>query len=187
MKPKICGDGKLFYLLFILISASTPFFTKGSEIKMNNEVLEKLLHHVTKLKQGLEVKQTKIFQVELLEHVITRLSSYSQNCTLCENNLKELYTLIEQLTKQNGQFQKRDLKEYRQLLRTITAHLQKEHKLVTPNYYMTLFMSLGMGVGVAFAFVMSWNIAMGVSFGILFGVVIGMLMDEDAKKKGLVI
>jgi uncharacterized membrane protein YccC len=180
------GSGKFFYCYSSCVSIDETCW-KGSETRMDNELLQQLLKKLAEFKQGLEVKQVKRFQIELLEHAINRLGSYSQDCKECEKHLEELNKHLEKLTNQNGQFEKSDWKEHRQLLNAVTAHLQKEHKLVTPGYYMTLYMAIGMSLGPAFALLISWDLAMGLSLGILFGVVTGMMMDENAKKKGLVI
>ncbi len=154
---------------------------------MDKTILEKLLNDLAQFKQGLGDKNVKQFQIELLEHAIKRLGSYSGDCQECAKHLVELISHFEKLKNKSGQFEKMDLKEHRTLVNSAIAHLQKEHKLVTPGYYMTLYMSMGMSIGLIFGLLLFDNIALGLSIGMLFGLVIGMAVDGDAKKKGLTI
>lgn len=125
--------------------------------------------------------------VEMVERMIKRLDSFSSDCEECNNYLNELgdYLLLhkEELEK----LEKISVKQYRQMITNITFHLQKKHKLVTQGYYLGIYIGLFLSVGLIFGMVVFDNLAIGMSIGMLIGVVIGQSLDENAKKKGLMI
>ncbi|HSQ87815.1 hypothetical protein [Romboutsia sp.] len=154
---------------------------------MDNELYEKLINNLEELKQEIGDKNTKLFNLILLERIIKRLISFNYNCKECKKYTIDLNNHINKLKEKHGQFNKRDFKEHKSKINGIISHLQKEHKLVTEGYYVGIYMSMGISLGLVFGLLLFDNIALGLPIGLSIGVAIGSSKDADAKKKGLII
>lgn len=149
--------------------------------------MDSLENEVEKLSESVGEKHEKRLNAKLLIRLIRRLEVFSGKCEVCRNELSELTEHIHKLLDKQGSFEKNDWDEHRKQLNTITAHLQKEHKLVTEGYYMSNYMTFGIGLGMVFGLLLMNNLALGLSIGISLGIGIGAARDADAKKKGITI
>jgi hypothetical protein len=151
---------------------------------MENKMVDKLVNELGKLKEGLGEKQVKQLNLKLLERAIIRMGSYSKDCKECEKFLTVLKDHIKNLKKKNGQFGKEDMKEHRRQLDLMISHLQKDHKLVTEGYYVSMYMMMGSGVGLVLGLITFNNPGLGLPIGLCLGLAIGAALDASAKKKG---
>jgi hypothetical protein len=94
------------------------------------------------------------------------------------------YEKITQLSIVKGQLSNEDFKSYKSLITKITDHLQKTHKLLSEDYYISIYMSIGMSLGLLFGMLVFDNIALGLPIGMSLGIAIGAGIDADNKKKG---
>lgn len=154
---------------------------------MENDLYIELLKELEELKVSVDIQTAKKLNLDLLERIIKRLGEFSPECDECSQSLNELEEYIKQLKDKQGGLDKNDLKQNSIKLNSITAHLQKQHKLVTEGCYLSIFMCLGMSIGLVFGLTIFDNIALGLPIGMGIGVAIGSGMDADAKKKGMVI
>lgn len=76
----------------------------------------------------------------------------------------------------------------------IKSYLEKEHKLVVPGHYQTMWMALGMSafglpLGMAFAFALDnfAFFAIGLPIGMSIGIAVGSAQDRKAKEEGRVL
>ena len=151
---------------------------------MDKRMADNLLIELGKLKEGLGEKQVKQLHVKLMERVIIRMVSYSTDCKECEKFLAALKDHFKNLRKKNGQFGKEDMKEHRRQLDIMVSHLQKDHKLVTEGYYVSMYMLLGSGVGLVLGLITFNNPGIWLPIGLCLGLAIGAALDVSAKKKG---
>lgn len=149
----------------------TSFITVLNDIKNNNS----------------HKNFSRKLNVEMVERIIKRLDSFSSECEECNHYLNELGDYILLHKEELEKLEKNSVKQYRQMIANITSHLQKNHQLVTQGYYLGIYISLSLSVGLIFGMVIFDNLAIGMSIGMLIGVVIGNSLDENAKKKGLMI
>ena len=77
-------------------------------------------------------------------------------------------------------------KSYFKMIKQITSHLQKKHKLVTEGYYKNIGMVVGGGLGAVLGAVLD-NAGIGAPSGIAIGLAIGSYLDKKAQKEGRVI
>lgn len=154
---------------------------------MENNLDKELLKELEELKTSIDIQTAKKLNLDLLQRIIKRLGEFSPECDECSQSLNVLEEYIKLLKDKKGQFDKNDLKQNSIKLNSITSHFQKQHKLVTEGYYLSIFMCLGMSIGLVFGLTIFDNIALGLPIGIGIGVAIGSGMDADAKKKGMVI
>jgi hypothetical protein len=163
------------------------FIQKGGRTRMDNKLLEMVLNDLGNLNERIGEKSANQLNTKLLERVIKRLGFFSGGCGECEKHLLALNDQIEKLKGKRDQFEKIDLKEHRLQVNAVTSHLQKEHKLISEGYYMTLYMSMGMSIGLIFGLLLFDNVGLGLPIGLSIGIAIGVSMDAAAKKKGLTI
>lgn len=154
---------------------------------MGNGGSNELLNSIRGLKAGMDEKTAKRLDLYLLERIIKRLDSFSNEFEECRKNLMELKEHINRLKGKQGKFDKKDFKENSTKIYKMISHLQNKHKLVTEGYYMSIFMCLGMSIGIVFGLAIFKNIDIGMPMGICFGTLLGICLDADAKKKGKII
>ena len=154
---------------------------------VDNQFFEKLMEELSEFKANIDDKLAKNLDLELLERMVKRLNSFSQECEECNRKLSELERHISDLRSRNGQLSKEDFKQHNIILNNVKEHMQKAHNLVTEGYYMSVYMSLGMGMGLLFGMLLFDNIALGLPVGMSLGMAIGSGMDGEAKKKGRVL
>ncbi|MCW3491584.1 hypothetical protein [Dethiobacter alkaliphilus] len=148
---------------------------------MNWERHEMLLADLEAL---LEKADSKKIQGDFLKKIINRLGELSDDCRECTRLLDELHEHIKAILEKNGQPEATEYKRHREIINRAIAHLQKEHNLVTEDYYLGLYMSLGIAFGLMFGTLILGNLAWGMPIGLLLGVVLGSAKDADTKKKG---
>lgn len=155
---------------------------------MDQNLSEIIIKNLSDLKNALEPKVAAKLNIGQSERMIKKLAELAEACEDCRTNLVNWDVQITQLKTGmgHGKLAETEVKAYRKLVKDTLAHLEKKHKIVTENYYLTLYMSLGISLGLPFGMLFD-NIALGIPIGIGIGLAIGAGMDEDARKKGLVI
>lgn len=150
----------------------------------------RLLSKITGKKLYLNNKQSKYYRLDLVERVINRLASFSDECQECTNFINNLESYIDSI---RVNVDKQTIKAYNTFLQKIISHMQLKHKLVNDSYYLTLFIPIGMALGMAFGTVIGLISSFkgisssGIGIGLCLGVAIGAALDADAKKKRRVI
>ncbi|SHF90310.1 hypothetical protein [Ornithinibacillus halophilus] len=123
--------------------------------------------------------------VDRCKRVIQRLDSFSSDCEECEEHFVDLESHLMELHEKVDHLDEDDLKKHGQKLENISSHLKNQHKLVTSGYYMSIFISIGTSLGLVFGLVLFDNLALGLPIGMSVGLAIGVMLDENAKKKGM--
>lgn len=121
-------------------------------------------------------------EIDKSKRIVQRLASFSTDCDTCKRSFTELEEHILQL--RNKKLTLKETNNYKQKLKSISTHLQKQHKLLPQGHYLGIYMSLGVSIGVVFGLTIFDNIALGIPIGIGMGIAIGTGLDADAKKKG---
>lgn len=149
-------------------------------------IKENILAKISEKRKYIDEKKAKYYKLDLAERVINRLSSFNE-CQECAEFIRNFESHIDNI----GTDDKKADKEYNKYLNTMISHLTSKHKLVTENYYMSVFMPIGMMFGMTIGTIImndgSSNISIGISLGLCFGVAIGVSMDSKAKKNGMII
>lgn len=151
--------------------------------------MEKLLTQIKAIREAIDEKQAKKYNLPQLERVVKRLGQFSPECEECNNQLSQLEIHVERIKNLDdkvGAVHKEYYKEYMKAVQKAIGHLQKEHKLVSEGYYTSTYMSIGLALGLPLGLTFG-NMVMGMPIGLAIGLAIGAGMDADAKKKGLVI
>ncbi len=159
----------------------------------NDELKDLLLKQIADIKKETSSKRIKQLSLDLTEKIVHRLSSFSNECIECQEYMHSLEVNIADIMKVVCQQEQNSLKEYFTNLKSITAHLQKKHKLVTEGYYTGIYMSIGIALGLPLGMAFSQGIGnigfigIGLPIGLSIGLSIGAGLDAKAKKDGLVI
>jgi hypothetical protein len=148
---------------------------------------EKILKDFEELKAGMDGQTVKKLNLDILERIIKRVVAFSPDCEECRRIAMELDEHINKLREKKDRLDKNDFKHNQIKINDVTAHLQKQHKLVTEGSYTSIYMCFGMSIGVVFGLTVFHNIALGIPIGMCLGLAIGASMDADAKKKGMTI
>ncbi len=139
------------------------------------------------LKQLEELTQAKTFQTDKDIKILEKIDQLSETCDHCQNYLIAFEKTLDKISDEEGEKQTEAINAYHSLVKKITSHLTKKHKIVKKGYYLSLYMPLGTSLGVVFGLLLFDNLALGIPIGVGLGLAIGSLLDEDAKKKGLTI
>ena len=140
-------------------------------------------------KDLLDPKTYKKYKLDLLLRIAVRVDSFSSTCGEClglEPEIRALVNELHNLTQLPKQVSRQERKHYFRRLNEMVKHLQKQHKLVTENYYIGIGIAIGTalsaGIGTAVG-----NPGVGTGIGIALGLAIGKYLDDKAKKEGRVI
>lgn len=121
-----------------------------------------------------------------LEQLLTALRSKD----LSDATVQAIQTEISNLNSLSN-LGKHPHRKFQQAYQAIVKRVEKDHKLVTKNYYKNLWMSLGMAafgipLGVALGSSLG-NMAflgIGLPIGMAIGISLGTVMDKKAEKEG---
>lgn len=152
---------------------------------MTNEHQDHVIRSFTKAKESWTEKQVVKYKADLMVRCIRRLIQFSSECKTCVELLQKLHTLFES-EQQTDEEKSEWFSRYNKQKAEVIRHLEKTHKLVDDQHYLSLYMSLGIAMGVPLG-LMFGNIALGLPIGMGIGIAIGAGMDADAKKKNHVI
>ncbi|SEN52405.1 hypothetical protein SAMN04488134_101279 [Amphibacillus marinus] len=136
------------------------------------------------IEQHYDKNQLNKLRIPQLKRAIKHMTSYADTCTDCREQLVATEEHLHTLVKEIDQTEKQDLKVHVAFVNHIVKHLEKEHKLVTEGYYMSIFMSIGMSIGLVLGLTLLDNIALGLPIGMSIGLAVGIGLDADAAKKG---
>ncbi|MFA1819702.1 hypothetical protein ACDX78_05805 [Virgibacillus oceani] len=154
---------------------------------MDSQRVDKLKTILNELGKTVDEEIAKKLELEKCDRIIQKLSSFSPDCEACDQHFIDLENHIMQLRDKSDQLTEEDIKQHKQIIDDISAHLQKEHKLVTKGYYLSIYISMGAGIGVVLGLLVFDNIGLGLPIGFGIGVAIGAGLDADAEKKGMVL
>ncbi|WP_228275675.1 hypothetical protein [Gracilibacillus oryzae] len=118
------------------------------------------------------------------KNIIDKLEQFQTECEECKRFLEDIEN---QLKIMQIDPTDEEVRDFQQTISNAKSHLMKRHKCVPSGYYMGTFMAIGTSLGVVFGLSIFDNIALGIPIGIGVGIAIGSSLDQDAKKKGLVI
>ena len=138
---------------------------------------------------SLSQKEQKKYKLDWLLRLAGRVDEFSSGCGQCQvfqQEITEFARGLGNLVQMPKQVTDKERKRYKNILNTITRHLQKQHKLVTRGHYLGICMTIGSGVGVALSAGLG-ETALGMPVGIAMGAAIGSVLDARAKKEGRVI
>ncbi|MFD2658273.1 hypothetical protein [Gracilibacillus thailandensis] len=154
---------------------------------MESERVNKLITMLEELRNTVDEQVAPKLEIDKCKRVVQRLSSFSGDCKDCYQHFNDFEEHLLQLKDKKDNFSDKDVKHHKQKLASISSHLQKQHKLVTSGYNLSIYMSIGTSLGVVFGLLIFDNIGLGLPLGIAMGVAIGAGLDADAKKKGMVL
>jgi hypothetical protein len=153
---------------------------------MESHRIDKLNTIFDEIQKTVDKKVATKLEIDKCRRIIQRLNSFSTDCEECYQHFIELENhLIQLAEKVEHQVEDDDFKNHKQIIANVTSHLEKQHKLVTSGYYLSVYMSIGMSIGLVFGLLIFDNLALGLPIGMGIGVAIGAGLDEDAKKKGM--
>jgi hypothetical protein len=142
-----------------------------------------IVKEVDQQKLRLSKKGQKKYKLGSLLRGAKRLAEFSEDCEECRRFQGEVDTLVPRLGNAE-QFSKEERKEYSRIHKSLTEHLQKQHKLVPEGYYIGIGVTLGIAIGVAIGTAVLQNTGVGIGVGLALGAGIGSALDAQAKKEG---
>lgn len=151
---------------------------------MSSERNDNLNSKLDELLETVDKRTATKLEIEKSKRLLKNSSSFLPECQECAQHFKDFEGHINDLHDKVRLLTEDDLINHQQKIRTMSSHLQKQHKLVTSGHYLGIYMSIGMSLGVVFGLLLFDNIALGIPFGLSIGLAIGAGLDEDAKKKG---
>ncbi|MFC1908229.1 glycine zipper family protein [Chloroflexota bacterium] len=151
-----------------------------------NNWYDGIAKQINQLQATLSEKDYKRYKLGLLLCVAERIAEFSPECGQCQIFQQDISTLTQDVGN-IAQVAGRDKrKAHLKTINRMIGHLQKQHKLVTKGYYMTIGMAIGSGIGVALGAAMD-SVGSGIPVGAGIGIAIGVALDAKAKKESRVI
>jgi len=135
--------------------------------------------------QDLSELEKKTFSESYLIGAINRvpeLAKSIENLTAFKADVEELITLFP-LRNEKGKF---DAIPYQKKMGTFKSSLQKKYKLVSKDYYISIWLPMGIALGLPYG-LMFKNLTLGIPIGLGIGVAIGASLDRKAAKENRVI
>jgi hypothetical protein len=155
-------------------------------VKGQSDWYDDIAKRISEINNTLSQKDYKKYKLDLLLCAAQRVAEFSPMCTECQMFQQDIMSLTRDMSNLVQTADKERRKAYFKALNKVIGHLQRQHKLVTEGYYMTLFMALGSGLGVAIGAGID-SIGAGMAIGVGFGIFIGALLDAKAKKEGRIL
>jgi len=145
---------------------------------------------IDRLTTILDPRETKRFQLSLLQDVAGKLDEVAATCGECQARRQEISALLAELraaSRPDGTGpDKARRKDHQQRFKAIMRHLEKEHKLVPAGHYQGIWMAIGPAVGIAIGLALD-NTGIGIAIGVGVGLAVGSALDARARKEGRVI
>jgi hypothetical protein len=154
-------------------------------MEIDNNWYNDIVKEIDKHKGRFTKKDYKKYKLDLLLRVAKRATSFSIDCSECQNFQIEIKNLAEHLGNLI-QSPKEERKIYFRTIDDIIKHLQKHHKLIVEEENIGIWMVIGIVIGVALGSLLD-NTGGGIGIGIVVGAAIGAYLDDKAKKDGKVI
>ena len=120
--------------------------------------------------------------------VAKRVESFSGDCDECKRFRGEIKEIVGKM--RDPITTKEENKKNSRVFRTITEHLQKDHKLATERENLEKFLPIGFIMGIILGSTFGdpgVGFGVGVALGLVIGAAVGSSLDAKAKKRGLVI
>jgi hypothetical protein len=172
-------------------------------VKVGPMIIEQDWHVVTRNRieefQGqFNDNDNKKYKLAMLLRLIKRVATFSISCPCCQD-LKYKITSLCEILAHSSQMTKKEYKHYLFIIRKITKHLKKEHRLVDKKQYMKRFVSMATTFGLLFIVLGYVLLNFGITILVLsitvpalfirlaFGYTIGYLLDKQATRQGRVI
>jgi hypothetical protein len=152
----------------------------------NSDWYDGIAKQIEELKSTIPEKDYKKFKLNLLLCAAQRVAEFSPGCSQCMSHQQDVATITRDLPNLIRINDKEGRKSYHKTLNGIIGHLQKQHKLVTEGYYMSIGIAMGSGFGVAMGTATD-NIGIGIPIGVGIGLAIGSALDAKAKKEGRIL
>ncbi|MFC1962222.1 hypothetical protein ACFLWN_04180 [Chloroflexota bacterium] len=145
---------------------------------------------ISTYQDALSEKEAKKLKLDLVLKIVGRVDQFSDTCGECQLIQQEMKSLVGGLGNFT-QFPGREARrQYHRSVGNFLKHLQKEHKLVRPGYYMGIWSGIGFGFGAAIGVALEQlglSAGIGTVLGIMLGLVIGRYLDKKAKQEDRVI
>lgn len=150
--------------------------------------IDEFAAEINKFKVKFGDKAFKKNKLEFRLKVAKRVESFSSDCDACKRFRGEIKKLVGKMgdpitTKEEG-------KKHSRVFRTITEHLQKDHKLVTEKENLQKWLPIGLVMGIVLGASIGdpgVGVGVGIVIGLTIGAAVGSSLDAKAKKRGQVI
>jgi len=165
-----------------------PQVLEGKSMSKSPVWIDKFAAEINKFKLKFGDKAFKKNKLEFRLKVAKRVESFSGDCDECKRFRVEIKNLIGKIgdpitAKEEG-------KKHSRVFRTITEHLQKDHKLVTEKENLQKWLPIGLIMGIVLGSsigVPGVGVGVGIVIGLTVGAAIGTSLDVKAKKRDRVI
>ena len=147
---------------------------------------ERIAQEVASYKDTLTEKEYKKYKLDHLLKVARRVDEFSNTCGECQLSQQEITQLVQELSMLTQMPSKEGRKSFLKKIDSITKHLRKQHKLVSPGYYKGIWTGIGMAVGTGLSAALG-NPGIGTGIGIVLGLAVGGYLDKKAEKEGRVL
>lgn len=139
---------------------------------------------IERIKKSVSKTAAKRLQLNKCSKIMKKLYSLNSNCEECHNLITELDRSLTQLDSFNIS-NNQTVTNFKQILYAISSHLQEEHYVKSPIYYLKAMLPFGVVLGILigiFIFELVW---FGLLIGMAIGISLGVGFDAEHKRKGL--
>ena len=126
--------------------------------------------------------EVRFYNIERIPLVLKHTLTHSDSCDQCKLNIPRIEKLIGELPESLENFESR--KVFDDEKNSITAHLEKQHKVRLVNYHYSVFTLIGLisGSAIGFVFQIFYQQRIWLIFAML-GVMIGAVYGKIQEKK----
>ena len=169
-----------------------------SPMEAHDDWYEGISKGISELKDRLSPLDQRRYKLSLFIRVTRRVAGFLTDCEECRS-LKSQITGLSEALIYSPQMTPKAYENYLTIIKSITRHLKRKHRLVDEKQYIKRFVSIGAAFGLSLVISGFVLINFGITvlvltitlpalvIRVIFGYAVGYLLDKRAKKKGRVI
>lgn len=140
----------------------------------------------------------KRYRLPLLLRLARQVATFSPECEICRSLQVQIAQLGANLTNQSP-MTRQSLKDYLNVMKSITRHLKRSHGLVEERFYVKRFVFIGFTFGISLVLLGLILLSFGITLlalnitltalvtRVIFSYTIGHFLDRRARKRGRVL
>lgn len=148
--------------------------------------------------EGISTSDQKRYRLPLLLRLAVRVATFSPECEICRGLQVQIVQLRADLARRPP-MNRQSLRDYLEVIKSITRHLKRSHGLVREKYYVKRYVLIGLTFGISLLLLGLILLSFGITLlalnitltalitRVMFSYTIGYFLDRRARRRGRVL